>query len=88
MTQKTDPVHSPEAAELLKDPARLKALMQSPETRQLMQLLSSRNGSGLRQAAEQAKKGNSSALSEMLRQVTDSREGADLIGRLQSKMEK
>ena len=88
MTQKMDPVQTPEAAALLKNPARLKALLQSPETKRLMELLSSRNGAGLKQAAEQARKGDSAALTEMLRQVTDSSEGATLVNQIQSNLEK
>lgn len=83
MSQKFDVLQSPEAAELMKDTAKLKALLQSPETRRLMELLTAKNGDGLRRAAEQAKRGDTTALSGMMNQLTQSDEGARLVNQLQ-----
>lgn len=88
MTQKTDPMHTPEAASLLRDPRRLKALLSAPETRQLMALLQRQNGGALRAAAEQARQGDSAALSEMLREMTRSQAGAQAVEQLRTTLEK
>ena len=88
MTQKTDPMQTPEAASLLRNPQRLRELLKAPETRQLMELLRRQNGSQLHAAAEQARQGDSSALSGMLREMTRSQAGAEAMEQLQSKLEK
>ena len=62
----------PKAAGLLKN----KALMQSPDTQRLMELLSQNAGDGLKTAAA---KGDTGALLGMVRQVMQSSEGARLV---------
>lgn len=88
MTKASNPMESKEAAALLKDPQRLRELLTSPETRRLMALLKGQNGAQLRSAAEAAKAGNSSALSEMLQKMSQSREGAQALEGLSAKLEK
>lgn len=79
MSQNFDALHTPEAQALLKDPARLKALLQSPETRKLMSLLSSQNGDSLKQAAGQAKQGDLSGISSMVQKLMKTSEGAEAV---------
>lgn len=72
--------------ELLKHPEQLRALMSSPEVRQLAQLLNSRSGGHLQSAAEQAKQGDSTPLKGMIESLSATQEGAKLISQIQSKL--
>lgn len=87
MTQKTNPLDSPEAAALLKDPKKLKALLGAPETKAFLSLLQGKNGAELKAAAQKAKGGDAAALSQMLREFSQGGEGAEALRRLQSKLE-
>lgn len=78
--------NDPTAARLLGDPAALKALLSSPETRQLMSLLN-RNG-GLQGAAQAAAKGEPEALMGMLQQVMRDQAGAAAVDALKKKTQK
>lgn len=75
----------PQAAKLLGDPAGLKALLSAPETQQLMALLNQNAGGGLKAAAQAAAGGKPEALMGLLNQVTQSREGAAAMEKLQKK---
>ena len=66
----------------LKQKDLLKNLMQSPDTQRLMQLLHQSAGDGLKGAAASAAKGDPSALTGLLRQVMQSKEGAQLVQRI------
>lgn len=88
MSQNKDPLRSPEAAALLKDSARLRELLRSPETRQLMEMLSSGNDGSLQQAAEQARKGDTSGLTAMMNRLMSSRDGAALVEQIRKKVQK
>lgn len=85
MSHQNNPLHSKEAAALLKDTARLKALLSSPETKQLMGMLNRQNGN-LGQAAAKAKSGDLSALNAMLQQVMNTKEGAQLVNTMKKKL--
>lgn len=78
----------PQAAQLLKNPAALKSLLSSPETRQLMSLLSQQAGDGLQNAAKAAAMGKPEALVGLLDQLTRSKEGAAAVEELQKKASK
>lgn len=80
------PLGSPEAAELLRRPAELRRLLQSPETRRLIALLQ-RQGN-LDAAARQAKAGDPSALQSMLSGLSDSPEGAQALGQMQQQLDR
>lgn len=84
MTQKSN--SAPGGDALLRDPKRLRELLAAPETKRFLELLKSQNGSQLRTAAEAAKKGDSSALSEMLQRLTDSQEGSEAMKGLESRL--
>lgn len=75
----------PQAAKLLGDPAGLKALLSAPETQQLMALLNQNAGGGLKAAAQAAAGGKPEALMGLLSQVTQSKEGAAAMEKLQKK---
>lgn len=77
MAKNQNPLQSQEAAALLRDPARLKALLSSPETKLLMGLLRRQRGD-LNHAAQQAKQGDMSALNQMVSQLMNTKEGAEL----------
>ena len=83
-TQK--PMQTPEAQELLKDSARLREMLSSPEVRRLAELLNAR--SGLRQAAQSAKGGDTAQLEQLMQGLSSTEEGARLIAQLQGKMGK
>ena len=71
---------SAQAARLLQDKAAVEKLIQSPDTKLLMDMLS-REG-GLKQAAEAAMKGDTSELQSMLDRLMKNPEGASAVERL------
>ena len=71
---------SAQAARLLQDKAAVEKLIQSPDTKLLMELLG-REG-GLKQAAEAAMKGDTSELQSMLDRLMKNPEGASAVERL------
>ncbi|MBQ9493363.1 MAG: hypothetical protein IJR54_06470 [Oscillibacter sp.] len=74
--------------ELRGNPALLRHIMNSQDGQTLMRLLTqSDRGERFRQAVQSAANGNASEMADCLRQVTESREGAALIARLQRLME-
>lgn len=78
----------PEAAALLQNQEALKALLQSPDAKRLMELLSQQNGQQLKQAAAQAGNGDTSSLSAMLNGLSQSKEGRQVMERLQKQIGK
>ena len=74
-----NPLQSPEAAALLKNPSALKTLLGSPEAKQLLTLLNAQHNTGLKAAAQQAKAGDTAAL-------MNRPEGAKLMAQLQAKL--
>lgn len=75
-------MRDPKAAALLKNKDMLKTLMQSPDTQRLMSLLNQSAGEGLKSAAASAAKGDTGALTGLLQQVMHSKEGAQLVERI------
>lgn len=88
MAQGNTPMQSPEARELLKDTGRLKALISSPEVRQLAQLLNAQSGGGLQNAASAAKAGDTTQLEALVKGLSSTPEGAKLLAQLQGKIGK
>lgn len=84
-TSPSNPLQSPEAAALLKNPSALKSLLSSPEAKQLLSLLNAQHNAGLKSAAEQAKAGDTAALLSMVNDVMHRPEGAKLMAQFQSK---
>ena len=75
--------------ELRNNPELLRKIMNSRDGQTLMQLLTqSDRGARLRKAAQSAADGDTAEMAECLRQVTQTREGAALIARLQRLMER
>lgn len=81
----SNPLQSPEAAALLKNPSALKSLLGSPEAKQLLTMLNAQNNAGLKSAAQQAKSGDTTALMAMVNEVMNRPEGAKLLTQIQSK---
>lgn len=79
---------NPEDASLLQDQAALKALLQSPDAKRLMELLTQQNGQQLKQAAAKAGNGDTSSLSAMLNGLSQSQEGRQLMERLEKLIKK
>jgi len=75
------PLDSPQAAGLLKNQAKLKSLLQSPDTKALMALLQ-RGGGDVQQAAKAAMGGDASQLQALLAQLTANPEGARLVEKI------
>ena len=88
MAGSKEPMHTPEAQALLKDTARLRQMLSSPEVRRLAELLNASSGGNLRQAAQSARGGDSSQLELMMRSLSSTDEGARLIAQLQGKLGK
>lgn len=68
--------------------AKLRALLSSPEVRQLAALLEQASGGSLQQAAQSARAGDASQLTELLKRLGSTPEGAQLLERLQGKLGK
>ncbi|MCD7929138.1 MAG: hypothetical protein LUF86_03150 [Clostridiales bacterium] len=83
MSQNYDALRADEAAALLGDKEKLKTLLQSPETKRLMQLLRSQNGYKLKDAAEKARQGDASGLTAMMQKLMDTGEGAALVSQIE-----
>ena len=78
----------PQAAQLLGDPAALKALLSSPETHKLVSLFIQAGGASLQSAAKAAATGKPDALMGILNQVMGSPEGAQAAQAFQKKTQK
>ena len=72
---------------LKSDPRALKSVMQSQDGQALLRMLSGGNSAALGQAARQAASGGTAALSAMLSRVLSSPQGAELVQRLESKLQ-
>lgn len=73
---------NPEAAGLLKNKEAILGLMKSPDTKKLMDLLNQKAGGGLKSAADAAAKGDTSALMGLVGQLMQSKEGAEVVERI------
>ncbi len=82
----TDPLKTPQAEALLRDPAALRQLIASPEGRRLAELMS-RQGD-LPRAAQQARQGDPSQLTRQLAAILRTPEGAKLAEALQRSLPK
>ncbi len=86
MSQNYDALRSDEAAALLSDKEKLKTLLQSPETKRLMQLLRSQNGDHLKDAAQQARQGDTASLTAMMQKLMKTGEGAALVSQIEKQV--
>ena len=77
-----DLMKSGKAERLLQNQEALAELRDAPETQKVFEMLSRTTGGNLEQAAEQAAKGDASALAAAIRQVMNSPEGAKLLQRM------
>ena len=72
----------PKAADLLKNKDLINRLLNSPDTRRLMDLLNQSAGGGLKSAADAAVRGDPGQLTSLLNQVMKSKEGAQVVERI------
>ena len=71
------------AEQLQRNPAMLKALMQSQDGQTLMRLLTQKDsGASFQRAAQSAMQGNPAALTQMVQQIMQSPSGAALMERI------
>lgn len=78
---------SPQVQALLQDTARLRQLLATPEVRQLAQLLDRRSEGTLQRSAQSAQAGDTGALEQLMQGLADTQEGAQLIAKLQQKLQ-
>ena len=76
----------PRAAGLLKNRQLLQDLAASPDAQALMGLLNREAGGGLHNAAQSASRGDLSALTQLVRQVAGSAEGARLVQQINDRI--
>jgi len=77
------------AKQLKNDPESLRAIMYSRDGQQLMQMLTSGDqGTGLQQAVQAAAQGNTAQITDMIRRVMRSPEGAELVERINRAVQK
>lgn len=82
-SSRSNPLHSPDASALFKDKNALMKLLGSSEARQLISMLASQDGAKLKAAAEQAKKGDATALTSMVNNLREQPEGAKLMQQIE-----
>lgn len=70
------------------DGEKLRALLASPEMRQLASLLNAGSGGALQQAAQSAKAGDTAQLMALVKALGSTPEGARLLSQLQGKLGK
>ncbi len=73
---------SPQGAAVAKHKEEILSLLQSPDAQKLMALLEQGDGDGLKKAADAALKGDASGLMSRMGKVMESKEGAELVGRI------
>ena len=83
-----DMFHAPQVSQLLKNKEQLAAMMQSPETQRLMDLLRSRSGGNLDTAAQAAAKGDPAQLMALLQQVMATPDGARAVEQISRQIPK
>ncbi len=77
------------AEQLRRNPAMLKALMQSQDGQALMQMLTQGDrGASLQRAVQSAARGDTSAMVQMVNQVMQSPGGAELVERINKAVQK
>ena len=77
------------AEQLKNNPAMLRSLMQSADGQRLMQLLTQGDrGAGLQQAVQAALKGNTGQMTDMVKRIMESPDGAILVDRIQKAIQK
>jgi ubiquinone biosynthesis protein Coq4 len=81
-------LNSPEAANLLKNKEAILSLSNSPDAQKFMQLLKQTSGGTLQSAADAAMKGDPSALSKLVNEVTKTPEGAKAVTNLSQNLPK
>ena len=77
-----DLMKSPEAAALLKNKEALTRIMSPPDTKALMEILNRQAGGGLKGAPDAAMKGDAKALAGIVEHLMQSKEGAEVVGRI------
>ena len=77
------------ARDLQKNPAALKAIMQSPDGQALMHLLTQKDqGAGLQQAVQSAMRGDTTQMTRMVQEIMQSPAGAGLVDRINQSIKK
>ena len=77
------------ARDLQKNPAALKAIMQSPDAQALMHLLTQKDqGAGLQQAVQSAMRGDTTQMTRMVQEIMQSPAGAGLVDRINQSIKK
>ena len=83
-----DLFHSPQTANLLKNKQAVESLMRSGEAQRLMELLNQNAGSGLKDAAQSAMKGDASQLMSLVEGLMKDPQSAKLVEELNKKVPK
>ncbi|MCD7946944.1 MAG: hypothetical protein LUG13_01430 [Oscillospiraceae bacterium] len=78
----------PKAANLMKNKKLLNELLESPDTKKLMDLLNQQAGGSIQSAADAAAKGDTAQLSGILDEVMKSKEGSQAVSRIQKTIPK
>lgn len=81
-------MNDPKAAGLLKNKAALMGLISSPDTQKLIQMLNQNAGGSLKGAADAAAKGDASQLMGLVNQIMGSKEGSDVVDRINKRIPK
>lgn len=80
-------LNSPQAASLLKNKQAVESLMKSGEAQRLMELLNKNAGSGLKDAAQSAMKGDTTQLMDLVQGLMKDPQSAKLVEELNKKVQ-
>ena len=83
-----DLLNTPETASLLKNKQAVESLMKSGEAQRLMELLNQNAGSGLKDAAQSAMKGDTTQLMSLVEGLMKNPQSAKLVEELNKKVPK
>ena len=78
----------PKAASILNNKKLLNELLESPDTKKLIDLLNKNGGDSLKSAAESAAKGETEDLMSMLNKIMKSEEGSQAVSGIKEKLPK
>ena len=81
-------LNTPQAEAVLKNKDAVMGLMRSPDTQKLLELLNQKGGGGLKSAADAAMKGDTKALAGIVERLMQSKEGAEVVGRISGALPK
>ncbi len=70
------------AADFMNNQQAMREMLQSPDTKKLMEMLEQNAGGNLKDAAQAAMRGDTASLQKLVQAVMSSQEGSEVVGRI------